>query len=101
MSAPIADGGAAFPTNEMLDNNGVVITYFKENGMTLRDYFAAACLTGYASVTEERSFPLKVSVNPSKKQIDDWRKMLYRNDAEYCYAMADAMIEARMRKAVK
>jgi hypothetical protein len=82
MSAPIADGGAAFPSSEMYDNEGRVITVFKENGMTLRDYFAAA------------SLPVLTKL---------WQDASCTTDAELvaaeAYHIADAMIEAR--KAVK
>ena len=55
MSAPIADGGAAFPSSEMYDNEGRVITVFKENGMTLRDYFAAASLPVLTKLWQDAS----------------------------------------------
>ena len=62
----INDGGPAFPTKRMIK--------FDNDGMTLRDYFAAramqAMLTG----------------------SDNWRESTV---AELAYEMADAMMEAR------
>jgi hypothetical protein len=64
MSTPINDGGAAFP-----------VMYVSE-GMTLRDYFAAAALKGQA----ERI------ANPY---------VHHTILAADCYALADAMLAAR------
>jgi hypothetical protein len=65
----IEDGGAAFPSE-----------YYAEQGMTLRDYFAAAALQGllakYGNTEEERSDDTIVQ-------------------ASTCYEYADAMLEAR------
>jgi len=70
MSAPINDGGPAFPTPAGVQHN---------DGMTLRDYFAAAALQGIIS---------DASVTASSK-----------NDGELvassAYAFADAMLKAR------
>ena len=62
----IEDGGAAFPSE-----------YYAEQGMTLRDYFAAAASQGL--VTNTHNFD-----NMTDKSI-----------AENAYLIADAMIEAR------
>jgi hypothetical protein len=67
MKTPSNDGGAAFP-----------VMYVSE-GMTLRDYFAAAALKGQAHGL----------ASPYKH-----RDIL----AAYCYAIADAMLAARERK---
>lgn len=48
-----------------------------EDGMTLRDYFAAAALMGFM---DNKNKP--TNFNP-----DD--------DADYCYKLADAMLKAR------
>jgi hypothetical protein len=41
------DGGPAFPDVQFTHNNGD--TSFKNNGMTLRDYFAGQVLAGIAA----------------------------------------------------
>jgi hypothetical protein len=61
----IKDGGAAFPSE-----------YYAEQGMTLRDYFAAAALQG-------------LLVNGHHKNVR------YSYIAQDAYKLADAMIEAR------
>lgn len=65
----IEDGGSAFPSE-----------YYAEQGMTLRDYFAAAALQGLA--VNSHNFD-----NMSDKSI-----------AENAYLIADAMIKARKGK---
>ncbi len=60
----IEDGGLAFPSE-----------YYAEQGMTLRDYFAAAALTGFVTNNGTDFTSIKL--------------------AEWSYSQADAMIEAR------
>ena len=64
----IDDGGAAFPSE-----------YYAEQGMTLRDYFAAAALQGF------------VTNNGTDNTADGTL-------AEWAYTLADAMIKARKGK---
>ena len=71
MSAPINDGGAAFPMGYHPEGNSA--DHF---GMTLRDYFAAAALKGQA---HRFAHP------------HEHRELL----AQDCYEIADAMIKAR------
>ena len=59
--------------------------------MTLRDYFAAATMTGFASQDDYRS----PNTPGEKENIEAWRAKIFKQDAEYCYAMADAMLAAR------
>jgi hypothetical protein len=68
----IDDGGLAFPSE-----------YYAEQGMSLRDYFAAAALQG-------------VCVNAGRNG-----HALYKTEdiAIECYNLADAMIEARKGEA--
>lgn len=68
MSQPINDGGPAFPTPAGVQHN---------DGMTLRDYFAAAALQG-------------LLCNGGGASWDD--------DATHAYLCADAMIKARETK---
>lgn len=56
----------AFPTSQIADSNG----------MTLRDYFAAKAMQSYM-------------IN------EVWNPDTYKNAADKCYRMADAMLKAR------
>ena len=71
MSAPINDGGAAFPMGYHPEGNSA--DHF---GMTLRDYFAAAALQG----------------------MDLDGEFAYQTYALDAYKMADAMLIAREPK---
>jgi len=71
MSAPINDGGPAFPTPAGIQHN---------DGMTLRDYFAAAALQG-----------LLASIQPNQLWSGD-------DVAVTCYRTADVMLKARESK---
>ena len=73
MSAPINDGGPAFPVDDRYHADGRV---HGSNGMTLRDYFAGQSILGLALQTDT---------------IDS-------NVAQWAYALADAMLAARERK---
>ncbi|HGE8458763.1 TPA: hypothetical protein ACGD77_002971 [Serratia marcescens] len=66
-------GGQAFP---MLGNVGYNSDWQLEEGMTLRDYFAAKVMSGVQS-------------NP---ELSDWGAEKYAN---YAYEVADAMLKAR------
>jgi hypothetical protein len=68
---PINDGGPAFPTPAGIQHN---------DGMTLRDYFAAAALQG-----------LLASIQPNQLWSGD-------DVAVTCYRTADAMLKARKAK---
>ena len=70
MSVPINDGGPAYPTPAGVQHN---------DGMTLRDYFAAAALKGQA---HRFAHP------------HEYRELL----AQDCYDIADAMLKAREAK---
>ena len=69
MSAPINDGGPAFPVPNDANVNS-------QAGMSLRDYFAGHALAGVLS--------------DSTWQLCDMDRVSAR-----CYAAADAMIKAR------
>lgn len=64
-------GGAAFPTGLIFDDKGVIIG--GNNGMTLRDYFAAQAMTGCLPGS---------MIDPHER-------------AQLAYRMADAMLKAR------
>jgi hypothetical protein len=72
MSAPINDGGPAFPMGYHPEGNNA--DHF---GMTLRDYFAAAALQGCLA-----------SIQPNQLWSGD-------DVAVTCYRTADAMLKAR------
>jgi hypothetical protein len=74
MSAPLNDGGPVFArTGEYWHTS-------PQNGMTMRDYFAAAALQG-----------LLASIQPNQLWSGD-------DVAVTCYRTADAMIKAREAK---
>lgn len=79
MSAPIDDGGPAFPVTCSNDGIPLAISYPSEqvSGMTLRDWFAGQALAGY---------------------LASWNDGAYSNShhaAKAAYAYADAMVAAR------
>ena len=74
MSQPINDGGPAFPHTTQWDGITPAINH---HGISMRDYFAAAALTGYLGNPEGNS----------KWEILDV--------AQFCYRQADAMLKAR------
>lgn len=73
----VNDGGPAFPVTE--NEKQMLIT---RPGMTLRDYFAAAALTGCMTGAGEDGV------------TDRDAPMI----AEYCYRLADALLAERGRK---
>ena len=70
MSAPINDGGPAFPTESAAQTGN---TTWRYEGMTLRDHFAGEALANPYTASD---------TDPAK--IADW-----------AYQIADAMIKAR------
>ena len=95
MSAPIDNGGSAFPCMPPQDTAaGVATGYpYPEAGMTLRDYFAAKAM--HALMTEP---PWG---NGSSSMVHAWAKDSRMKPgtperyAQVAYAMADAMLKAR------
>jgi len=79
MSAPINDGGPAFPEIRVRDgDNYNAPTKIYYPGMTLRDYFAAAALQGMLS----------------DNRIND----SFENLSDVSYKCADAMLKAKEAK---
>ena len=74
------------------DENGVMQRF--EPGMTLRDWFAGQALCGYLAQDDGRTCPSDI-VKQGDQAIEAWRSQIRSSDAKWCYAMADAMIEAR------
>jgi hypothetical protein len=81
------DGGAAFPRPLVhVDMNQPGGTSMAQDGMTLRDYFAAAALQGiYASATDLR------------RMSESQRSLLHIHAATAAYITADAMLAERER----
>ena len=86
------DGGPAFPIP--LNPGESYKEHGPADGMTLRDYFAAAAMLGYMTIIDERTY-----VGREKKfkdlSVGEWREALFSEDAELCYCYADAMLKAR------
>lgn len=76
MSAPINDGGPAFPVADSYRVDGQV---YNHNGMTLRDWFAGQAM---ASILISKNF-----TQASTKEI-----------TERAYWYADAMLDERMEE---
>ena len=86
------DGGPAFPfTKKGMNTNGAPLIR-EWDGMSLRDYFAGQVLAGMSAQYDPRSTSEK-----DQKALDQWRADLIRIYAEFCYQMADAMIEVRKK----
>jgi hypothetical protein len=77
----INDGGSAFPYTEQ---NFDGTPYCAHLGMTLRDYFAAAALQGLVGEMMKSAADNRTTPHIAKIWL-----------ADGCYAVADAMIEAR------
>lgn len=75
------EGGPAFPVPNLRNSVGQELT--GASGMSLRDYFAAAALSGVVA---------KCSYEDMKKFSSD---ELRRMTATACYNIADEMIKAR------
>jgi hypothetical protein len=77
------DGGPAFPTPEILDERRGEVLQYGGPGMSLRDYFAAAALTGMlAHSTRYR---------PRPGDPVNWHEAISKE----AYELADATLEAR------
>jgi len=86
MSATPNDGGPAFPLNGHVDSAGNFVELPTE-GMTLRDYLAAAALTGLLSAYGSHA-----------KKDSDGALMISASVARAAYDTADAMLAERNRK---
>lgn len=84
MSEPINDGGPAFPVKTFsVDTFGTPILSVDEQGMTLRDYFAAKAMQGLLSQ------PLSDGA--------EWEENYLEIIATESYKMADEMLKARQQ----
>lgn len=89
MDTPKEDGGAAFPIPDQRDamGNGIVQG---SDGMSLRDFFAAASLTGCIAGEANESLPEYREIGVEAALLKDAKRR-----AEWCYRQADAMLRAR------
>ena len=76
----INDGGPAFP-------NDAAALRKEQEGMRLRDYFAAAAMQGMLADSQTRE-------SCPEYQVEKWT----RSFARVCYCFADAMIAAREKQ---
>ena len=65
-----------------------------QEGISLRDYFAAAALQGYMSISDERTYSGRAK-ELKDLSVEEWQGTLLSKDAELCYRYADAMLKAR------
>jgi hypothetical protein len=70
MTNQINDGGPAFPSPPSQHSNGF---YSTGNGMTLRDYFAAAALQGLLAYDADCSTAIGLAYHTADAMLD-WRK---------------------------
>lgn len=89
MKAPANDGGSAFPVTEQFDERRGEYVKYAEDGMTLRDYFAAKALPEFISLVPTEIW-------------NQGQGLEGKNDnalmaAKAAYRMADAMIAARSK----
>lgn len=89
MSAPINDGGPAFPHFKFSENGKVEIC--PQGGMTLRDYFAAQALAGISPHIEGEIDKLDSDSKYFDKRLNEW----YQCAAIRAYCYADKMLAAR------
>ena len=87
------DGGSAYPSEQHEINNGEWNQTY-EPGMSLRDYFAAAALQGYMSISDDRTYSGR-GEELKDLSVEEWQETLFSKDAELCYRYADAMLKAR------
>ncbi len=83
------NGGPAFPRTGYFDPNGPAEADCEpQDGMSLRDYFAAEALAALVGNEAARERLLEDARNA--------RRMLYAETARAAYEMADAMLVARL-----
>jgi hypothetical protein len=86
------DGGPSYPRTAADPNWGLGTASYE--GMSLRDYFAAAALQGYMSIPDDRNYSGRAK-EFKDLSVEEWQGTLLSKDAELCYRYADAMLEAR------
>ncbi|MEY1000277.1 hypothetical protein AB7263_18935 [Providencia rettgeri] len=79
---PDKTGGAAFPVSGHLAD----MQFVAQEGMTLRDYFAAKCMQGDIATQDASDMGYYENDTSIENLV---------NRAEFYYRMADAMLKAR------
>jgi hypothetical protein len=64
--------------------------------VSLRDYFAAAALTGFMMQQDDRTFP-GANKQENLDAIRTWRAAILAADCEYIFGVADAMLAERAK----
>lgn len=83
------NGGQAFPSSRTYTNDMGEVTSDSEDGMTLRDYFAAKAMTGLLALPDQPgSEPAVAFIGTRPEEAAAW----YANRA---FTIADAMLKAR------
>jgi hypothetical protein len=93
----INDGGSAFPQiehGEIVQDGCYVQKWWPEGGMSLRDWFAGQALASFAG--DSRGVIVAVGNNRTMGHHTDMAEREARNCAEAAYAIADAMLAARL-----
>ncbi len=75
-----------------VENMEVEIPELPDDFATLRDQLAIAALQGLTSIPNVEVYDAE---NKEGVSLEEWRSRLAKNDAEYCYFIADSMLEAR------
>lgn len=90
MSAPINNGGFAFPYGQISELTGQPIHGCFSTGMTLRDWFAGMALQGRLAAisTAESAASLSASANECGTDV-------VTSLAMSCYQLADAMVKEK------
>ena len=103
-TTPHDDGGSAFPSHVTTDHNGTpVVSWVK--GMSLRDYFAAAVLTGLVARNGIADIKHTTDKDGMDQTVRGLAKLATDTDSSFdccgigeaiiAYEVADAMLAAR------
>ncbi len=90
------DGGPAFPGGISSQPKATDDCPPTQGGMSLRDWFAGQVLSGYSSISEDRSFDIRAQDKYGTAEA--WLAELAKIDAAYCYRIADAMLAEREKR---
>ena len=94
------DGGPAFPFGQVSEASGMPINGYHNDGMSLRDYFAAKAMPALTEDAIWRMREKSVQKSPERTGMDDaeWddsRRSWADGIASEAYIIADAMLRAR------
>ena len=99
----INDGGPVFPVPETVDQDGDFRTQSDEQGMTLRDYFAAMAMQAIVAKHGVLSCNADVPQEEGTERREIWGAgekddHCHLGTATIAFEIADAMLAARNRK---